>query len=195
MTDQAHDPDKPAVARLGCFRRRGPRAAIAAVVVAVIVVAVMQARAAPRPTDLQRTSGERAPAIHLPDLVDPDRTIDLRDVAGRPVVLNFWASWCVPCRREMPTFPALYERFGDRVALIGINHQDRRSNALDLLTETGVRYPTGHDPDGQVARAYGLFGMPTTVFISADGAILARRTGEIDADELERTIDDLLLQP
>lgn len=92
----------------------------------------------------------------------------------------------------MPTFQSVHERLGGRVAFIGINHQDRCEDALDLLAETGVTYPTGYDPAGDVARAYGLFGMPTTVFISADGEILARRTGELDADELERTIEELL---
>ena len=90
-------------------------------------------------------------------------------------------------------FQSLFEQLGDQVAFIGIDHQDRRAAALDLLTETGVTYPTGYDPVGDIARAYGLFGMPTTVFISADGVILARRTGEMDALELERAINDVLL--
>ena len=175
--------------------RRTVVALLATTVLAVVVIAGLQARGASRATELQRTSGEDAPNIELPDLVDPSETVDLRDVAGQPVVLNFWASWCVPCRREMPTFQALHERFDDRVVFIGVNHQDRRSDALDLLEETGVRYRTAHDPEGQVARDYGLFGMPTTVFISPDGQIVGRRTGEMDAEELEAAINELLLQP
>lgn len=192
MTDTVDSSPDPASSQVAWFRRRAPRVAAATVVLAVAVVATIQVRAAPPSTALQPTSGERAPDIELPLVVDPERTIDLRDVTGRPVVLNFWASWCVPCRREMPTFQAAHERLAGQVAFIGINHQDRREDALDLLAETGVTYPIGYDPAGDVARAYGLFGMPTTVFISAGGEILARRTGELDADELERTIEDLL---
>ena len=108
-------------------------------------------------------------------------------------MLNFWASWCVPCRREMPAFQALHDQLGERVAFVGIDHQDGRTPALALLADTGVTYPTAHDPAGDVAQAYGLYGMPTTVFISPSGERLATRTGEIRADELERTIRQLLL--
>ncbi len=152
-----------------------------------------QAREQPAATALQRTSGEQAPAIRLPDLVDPQQEVQLSDADGLPVVLNFWASWCVPCRHEMPAFEAVYRRLGDQVAFIGINHQDRRDDALALLADTGVTYPVGHDPQGEVARDYGLFGMPTTVFISKSGEVLARRTGEMTAEELERTINEILL--
>ena len=145
------------------------------------------------PTALRRGDGKQAPAFQLPDLRDPQHTIELADFAGRPVVLNFWATWCVPCRREMPAFQALHNQLGEQVAFVGINHQDGRTPALDLLAETGVTYPTAHDPAGDVAQTYGLFAMPTTVFISATGKRLATRTGEIRADELERTIRDLLL--
>lgn len=193
MIDTADPSPEPASGHPAWFRRPGPRIAVTTVVLAVAVIATIQVRAGPPPTARQRTSGERAPGIELPSVVDPERTIDLRDLAGRPVVLNFWASWCVPCRREMPTFQAAHERLGGQVAFIGINHQDRREDALDLLADTGVTYPIGYDPAGDVARAYGLFGMPTTVFISADGEILARRTGELDAAELARTIQRLLL--
>lgn len=191
MTHSTHD--APAPAPTTRPRRRWPRIAAITAVVSVGFVVAVQARATLPPTALARTSGERAPSIRLPDLVDAAQTVELSDVAGRPVVLNFWASWCVPCRREMPAFQAVHERLGDQVAFLGVNHQDSRSDALALLAETGVTYPSGHDPQGNVARAYGLFGMPTTVFISPDGDILARRTGEMSADELRRTIDELLL--
>ena len=195
MTDHADDRAGSAPPGPAWFRRRWPRLGAVAVVVAIAVVAAVQVRAAPSSTALQRASGEQAPAFSLPDLVKPKQTIDLKQVTGRPVVLNFFASWCVPCRREMPSFQALHERLDGQVAFIGIDHQDRREDALDLLAETGVTYPTGYDPAGDIARAYGLFGMPTTVFISAEGEIVGRRTGEIDAAELEATVNDLLLDP
>ncbi|MPY94947.1 MAG: redoxin domain-containing protein [Acidimicrobiia bacterium] len=106
---------------------------------------------------LRHGDGEPAPTFRLPDLRDPARDIALADFAGRPVVLNFWAAWCGPCRREMPAFERLHHQLGDRVAFVGINHQDGRSDALALLAETGVTYPSAHDPAGEVAQAYGLY--------------------------------------
>ena len=138
-------------------------------------------------------SGERAaPPFELPSVVDPDRTVSLAQFRGTPVVLNFWASWCVPCRKEMPTFQAVAERLDGKVAFVGVNHQDGRSGARDLLEESGVRYPAAYDPKGSVARSFGLFGMPTTVFITAEGRVVKKRTGELSQSELEDTIREVL---
>ena len=193
MSDTNAEPSAP---RAPWFRRTRPRLVALAVVLVVAVIASVRVRASPPPDSLQRGNGEQAPAISLPDLTDPEQTVDLQQtVADRPVVLNFFASWCVPCRRELPAFQALHERLGDEIAFLGVAHQDRREDALNLIAETGVTYRTGYDPAGDVARDYSLFGMPTTVFISADGEILATRTGELDAADLEAAIDDLLLTP
>ena len=78
------------------------------------------------------------------------------------MVVNFFASWCIPCRKEMPAFQAVSDRVGSKVAFLGIDHQDSREGGLDLVAQTGVRYPIGYDPDGSVATGYGLFGMPNT---------------------------------
>jgi hypothetical protein len=80
------------------------------------------------------------------------------------------------------------------VAFLGVNHQDGRTPARDLLRQTGVTYPSGSDPDGKVAADYGLRGMPSTVFISSDGLIVASRTGELSRSELDDMIEKLLLQ-
>lgn len=95
----------------------------------------------------------------------------------------------------MPALAATHRRFGDRVAFLGVNHQDVRHLAVELLDETGVTYPSGYDPDGSVARDYGLFGMPTTIFVAADGELLERRTGEMTLPEMESTIERLFLGP
>jgi len=173
--------------------RRGALVPTIIVALALAVVAARQVAKEPAPTALRRGNGERAADFELPDLRDPDATVALDDYTGTPIVLNFCASWCVPCRREMPTFQALHERLGDQVAFVGVNHQDSRDAALALLADTGVDYDAGYDPQGTVAADYGLFGMPTTVFIAANGDVVATRTGEIPAAELERTIRDLLL--
>ena len=126
-----------------------------------------------------------APDFSLPALRNQTVTLTLADRGGRPAVVNFWASWCVPCRREMPTLQAAYERYGDDVWFVGVNHQDSRPAALALLEETGATYPSAYDPQGATALEYGLFGLPTTVFVTVDGTISAMRTGEITTDELD----------
>lgn len=173
-------------------RRRRWRLAAAAVVVALAVGAALTWAPTDNGTSLDLDSDTRAPTFSVPDLHDPERAIELADFEGRPVVLNFWATWCVPCRRELPAFQDAFERYGDQVAFLGMNHQDGRDGALELLAETGVQYPSGYDPQGKVAEAYGLFGMPTTVFITPDGRIAAMRTGEMSRGELGEALEELL---
>ena len=165
--------------------------AVAVAVVAAATAAAILWRPDPAAVDV-RGGGRRAPTFSVPDLRDGNRTIELAGFRGTPVVLNFWASWCVPCRREMPTFEAVHQAMGDRVAFVGINHQDGRGDALDLLGDTGVTYPSGYDPQGDIARAYRLFGMPTTVFITVDGRIAGQHTGELSRADLEAAIADLV---
>lgn len=145
------------------------------------------------PTALQLGDGTRAAPFRLPDLARPGRTIALTDYAGTPLVLNFWASWCGPCRKEMPALQRTYEQLDGKVELLGVNHEDNRRAALELADQAGVTYPSAYDPDGDTARRYGLYGMPTTLFITSDGTLAGRRTGEMDEAELEQTVRDLLL--
>jgi len=174
---------------------RGPVAlgALALIVVVAVVVAVQYQ---PDNSPVRRsTDAPAAPHFSVPDLRDQAATVELRKLRGRPVVLNFWASWCVPCRKEMPAFEAVHGKVGDKVAFVGMNNQDTRGDALALLSETGVSYPSGFDPKGRVAEAYGLRGMPTTVFISADGRILASHAGEMSELQLAAAIRDLFAVP
>ncbi|MGH9180545.1 MAG: TlpA family protein disulfide reductase, partial [Acidimicrobiales bacterium] len=129
-----------------------------------------------------------APAFELDNLRLGLPAVSLAAAGGRPVVLNFWASWCGPCLAELPAFQAVSDPVSDRVAVLGVNHRDGRNPALDLLAETGVTYPSGHDPEGRLAVAMGVRGMPTTVFISADGRMLERRTGALSEAQLEQIL-------
>lgn len=165
-------------------------AAIATVVFAVALGAVFSKGGGSAPGESEQRP---APAISLPDLRDPAARVELASLRGKPVVVNFWASWCVPCRKELPDFEAAHQRFGDRVAFLGVNHQDGRTPARDLLRETGVTYPSGADADGKTATDYGLRGLPSTVLISADGQIVASRTGQLSRSELDDMIEERLL--
>ncbi|MFP5326830.1 MAG: TlpA family protein disulfide reductase [Acidimicrobiia bacterium] len=126
-----------------------------------------------------------APPFDLPRLGDAAESVSLAAHRGTPVVVNFWASWCVPCRQEMPALEAVFERVDGQVAFIGVNHQDREVAALEFEAAVGVRYASGFDPAGDVAASYGLFGLPSTVLVDERGMIVARRLGEVTEAELE----------
>lgn len=117
--------------------------------------------------------------------------VRLLDFQGQPVVLNFFGSWCPPCLREMPEFQAVAERYEGRVAFIGVTFQDTRAQAEEVLRRTGVTYPAAFDPENKVALAYGLTGMPTTVFISPDGQLLEMAKGELNEVQLENILERL----
>lgn len=129
-----------------------------------------------------------APAVDVPRLGDPTARVDLAAFRGRPLVLNFWASWCIPCRKEMPALGEAAARLQGRVSFLGVNHQDGMVPAQEFVTDVGVRYPSGFDPAGDVARRYGVQGLPTTVFIGADGRIVGRKLGGMSTAQLLETI-------
>jgi cytochrome c biogenesis protein CcmG/thiol:disulfide interchange protein DsbE len=159
-----------------------------------VLALVLAVGSDPAPSS-SNAGGDRAPAFRLSDVRDASGSVSLQDFEGRPVVLNFWASWCVPCRKEMPALQEVSEEVQDRIAFVGINHQDSRGDALKFLDETGVRFPAGYDPEGATAAAYGLYGMPTTIFISPDGRILERHRGEINESQLRRELERLFRPP
>lgn len=117
----------------------------------------------------------------------------LADFEGQPVVLNFFASWCPPCITEMPTFEEVHQEVGDEVAFVGMNTQDRREDGERIVEETGVTYTVAGDVGLGMESAIGVFGMPTTVFISADGTITRQFTGPLDKAQLTQIIETDLL--
>ena len=178
--------------------RRGVKAAIALVLAATAIALVVRpslvdnASGSGGAPQLTTFGGGPAPAFSLPDLTDPTRTLSLSQFRGRPVLVNFWASWCVPCRKEMPLLEAAYRRVHGRVVFLGVDTNDTRSAALSFLRQTGVTYPSAYDPHGTAATAYGLFGLPTTVFVAPDGKILERHVGALSSDTLTAGITRLM---
>jgi cytochrome c biogenesis protein CcmG/thiol:disulfide interchange protein DsbE len=110
------------------------------------------------------------------------------DLRGRPLVLNVWASWCVPCRKEMPAFQSVYLRARGTVGFLGVDYLDEADAARRLATDTGVTYPLAADPKGTEVAKLGVTALPTTLFFSADGVLRGRRFGELTADRLRAAI-------
>ena len=117
------------------------------------------------------------------------REMDLDQLHGKPIVLNFWAGLCPPCRAEMPDLQAFYEDFKDRVTLLGIDLGQftglgSERDAMNLLEELGISYPTGTTSDAGIIRDYRLLGLPATVFIDSEGKIFKHWGGVLNKDVL-----------
>ena len=103
--------------------------------------------------------------------------------AGCPLIVNFFASWCVPCVTEMPDFERFWNAHGTEVAVLGLAANDRLEDAIETVADRGVTYPTGLD-EGELFIDFGGLGMPTTVFVSADGQILETHSGLLTLDDI-----------
>lgn len=125
--------------------------------------------------------GNPAPAIEAESLVEGQR-VDLASFRGRPTLVNFWGSWCDPCRKELPR---LVEAERGGTAILGVAVRDSRRRALEMLTEFQATWPSAHDPDEKVARRWGVgSNFPVTYAVDAGGVIRARHFGEMKAEDV-----------
>ncbi len=122
--------------------------------------------------------------LRLPQL-EGDGVIEYASYSNRPLVINFFASWCPNCIGEMPDFESVHRRLGDDVAFLGISQSDPRSASIELAHETGITYDTGIDEQGEFFRAVGGVGMPTTIFVRPGGEIADIWVGGLDAATLQ----------
>lgn len=148
---------------------------------------------APAPTlgEGEDTVGRAAPVATYDTFDDTEASV--ADYAGKPLVVNFFASWCVPCVRELPDFEQVHQDLGDQVAFLGLNMQDSVTQGQDLVDETGITYDVGRDPDGSLLAQFGGVAMPTTVLVDADGTIVRVLSGATSQSELRTAIDRDLL--
>lgn len=164
-------------------------AAIAALA-ALVVVLALGFRYDPHDTR-SAAIGKPAPEFALPAL-ERAGEVSLASYRGKVVVVNFFASWCVPCKQEHAALASAWERYRTAdVVLVGILYQDSPDAGRDFLRRLGSGWPTAVDETGRVALAFGVFGIPETFFIDLNGVIAGRHVGPIDVETLAAGIDSL----
>jgi len=163
---------------------RARLAALTAVVVGIVVIVVLSLTGAGG-IGPQHAPPARAKNFSLAMLGHPGQRISLSSMTGRPVIVNFFASWCVPCRKETPLLARFFRARHANLAVIGIDVNDQTSAALAFVRRTGVTYPVATEPaSGSTVVAYNLPGLPATFFLDARHLIVKRVYGALSQAEL-----------
>lgn len=144
----------------------------------------------------QMENNQEAEKTAAPDFVVYDGSgnqVSLSDFKGKPVILNFWASWCGPCKMEMPDFDEVYKQYGRDIHFLMVNLTDGRQETVALATEflekRDYSFPVYFDKDSDAATTYGVYSIPTTYFIDAEGNFVAQGNGALDKDTLLKGIE------
>ena len=145
------------------------------------------------------TATEDNTPFTAPDFTVYDRegnTVRLSDFLGKPVVLNFWASWCGPCKMEMPDFEEIYKEYGEDIHFVMVNLTDGNRETMDTATtfldNSGYTFPVYYDKDSDAAVTYQVYGIPVTYFINAEGHLIAQGTSALNAETIKRGIEMIL---
>ena len=141
-------------------------------------------------------AGTEPPGIPAPDITIYDgegNPVKLSDYFGKPIVMNFWASWCGPCKMEMPDFNEKSQELDGKVQFLMINMTDGGRETVEtasaFIDEQGYTFPVFFDTTTEAAYTYGAYSLPTTFFIDAEGNAIAQATGAISGETLQRGID------
>lgn len=134
--------------------------------------------------------GDPAPSFQA-ELLSGEGEFALDDLRGKPVVINFWASWCVPCREEAPMLSEAADRYGDEVAFVGVDIRDARTSAIEFAERYDLDYTHVRDEDLAIYNDFGLTGQPETFFLDEDGVILEHVPGPLARETLFQLLDSL----
>jgi len=167
-----------------------PRLRVAAALLAAVTLAACtRGETTPSASDTAATNATTAPL--LPATVDALPTMDpqgfddlLAQLRGTPLIVNFWASWCLPCKEETPLLVHAHRLHGRRVQFLGVDILDSREGATRFLSEQGVGYPSVFDPGNAIGISRDLFAPPVTLFYAADGTLVATVPGQLSARDL-----------
>jgi cytochrome c biogenesis protein CcmG/thiol:disulfide interchange protein DsbE len=144
----------------------------------------------------QGSEKEAAPGKPAPDFtlgrLDGPGELQLSSLRGKAVVLNFWASWCFPCKREAPALQAASRRWRKRVVVLGVDVNDFRGDASGFMRKYGVTYPVVHDNKNVTSPKYGLTGLPETFFLDRRGRVVSHVIGEVKAAAIRRGVAEAL---
>jgi thiol-disulfide isomerase/thioredoxin len=172
----------------------------AAAVLSTLTVLGLRWAASPRSADVSQQNNDglgfvrlhrAAPHVALPSLLGTG-TITLAKLSGKPIVLNFWASTCVVCKKETPALASVARSLGGQVTFLGVDSVDRRGPAIAFENKYRVPYPSVFDPEGTAATRYGVVALPVTFFLSPSGTtIIGENVGALTASRLRSILHEL----
>lgn len=139
------------------------------------------------------TSGKQVPDFNLKTM--DGKSVRLADLKGKPVVINFWATWCPPCKVEMPLLEQASRQFGDRVVFLAVDDDEDLNTVQSFARQAGVSFPVLLDPNGKINQLYFVQSYPNTFFIDSDGILRAQRIGQLDEAILGRNLEAVGIKP
>ncbi|MGH3250944.1 MAG: redoxin domain-containing protein [Trebonia sp.] len=167
----------------GLARRHKVITGVTALFIAAVIGVSLATSGSPAPPSYPAAAG-----FTLPALGQAGQQVSLSQYQGKPVIVNFWASWCEPCQRETPLLASWYKEQHGHVVLLGLDENDTTASALKFAQAKGVSYPIGFDPKVTVALAYNVDGLPQTFFLNAKHHIVDHVLGAVTKAELTKGV-------